>query len=139
MSSRDIEAIPEGVPCDTQFAIPRGLCYQSTGHSQYGLAMIYSSQEPDDYAMGDGSLAYRSGQRVQPSDQTRSGGVSPPCPVLVKLQPARTNLMTASLPQGSDSRAPLRTSRSKLTVSRLLPADDSSQSWQRSRRWPRPE
>ncbi|OGE56977.1 hypothetical protein PENARI_c002G04668 [Penicillium arizonense] len=65
-----------------------------------GCLFSTASQEPDDYATGDGSLAYRSGQRAQPSYQTRSSGVSPPCPVLVKLQPARKELMTASLPQG---------------------------------------
>jgi hypothetical protein len=86
-----------------------------------GCLFSTASQEPDDYATGDGSLAYRSGQRAQPSYQTRSSGVSPPCPVLVKLQPASKELMTASLPQGSDSRVPLRTSRSKLTCLKVTP------------------
>jgi hypothetical protein len=38
----DIETTPAGLPSDTQFAIPRGLCYQSMGHIHDGLPILYS-------------------------------------------------------------------------------------------------
>jgi hypothetical protein len=38
----DIETTPAGLPSDTQFAIPRGLCYQSMGHIHDGLPIFYS-------------------------------------------------------------------------------------------------